>query len=209
MALISSRLDCCNSLLNNIKEKRDLAKLQRVQNCLACVVLRAPAFFPSSPLFKQLHWLPVTYRINFKLSTHTYCALSTQQPPYLTNLLHLLNISRQNRTSISQQLIVPKTKLNLDKRAFSVVAPRVWNEPITLKISETIAIFRKKLDIFIPNCISNSNKYKIVWHVWYSPRLGFNHHNHYLNSYTGFLLLIKLILSSTLLGQSPASFKYP
>ena len=36
-ALISSRLDYCNSLLNNIA-KQDLSKLQRVQNCLARLV---------------------------------------------------------------------------------------------------------------------------------------------------------------------------
>ena len=54
MALISSRLDYCNSLLNNIT-KRDLAKLQRVQNCLPRLFLRAPRFSPSLPLLKQLH----------------------------------------------------------------------------------------------------------------------------------------------------------
>ena len=109
------------------------------------MVLRVPRFSPSLPLLKELHWLPVSYRINFKLSTLTYRALSTQQSPYLASLLHLSNIPRQLRSSISQ-LIVPKTKLNLGKRAFSVAAPRVWNElPITLKTSETIAIFRKKL----------------------------------------------------------------
>ena len=79
------------------------------------------------------------------LSTLTYRALSTQQPHYLASLEHLSNIPRQLRSSISQQLIVPKTKLHLGKRAFSVAAPRVWSElPITLKTSETIAIFRKK-----------------------------------------------------------------
>ena len=57
-SLISSRLDHCNSLINNIA-KQDLSKLQRVQNCLARVVLRAPRFSPSLPLLKQLHWLPV------------------------------------------------------------------------------------------------------------------------------------------------------
>ena len=113
-ALISSRLDYCNSLLNNIA-KRDLAKLQQVQNCLAHVVLRVPWFSPS--LLKQLHWLPVTYQINFKLSTLTYCALSTQQPPYFACLMQLSNIPRQLRSSISQ-LIVPKTKLNSSKHAF-------------------------------------------------------------------------------------------
>ena len=95
-ALISSRLDYCNSLLNNIA-KRDLAKLQRVHNCLARVVLRAPQFSSSLPLLIQLHWLPVTYRINVKLSTLTYRALFSQQPPYLTCLLYLSNIPRQLR----------------------------------------------------------------------------------------------------------------
>ena len=70
-ALVSSRLDYCNSLLNNIA-KSDLAKFQQVQNCLARVVFRAPRFSQSLPLFKQVHWLPATYRINFKLSTLTY-----------------------------------------------------------------------------------------------------------------------------------------
>ena len=35
----------------------------------------------------------------------------------------------------------------------------------------------------------------VVWHVWFSGRLGFHHHYHYLNNYTGFLLLIELIIS--------------
>ena len=84
-----------------------------------------------------------------KLFTLAYRALSTQQPSYLASLLHLSNIPRQLRSSISQ-LIVPKTKLNLGKYAFSVAAPRVWNElPITLKTSETIAIFRKKLKTYL------------------------------------------------------------
>ena len=121
-ALISSRLDYCNSLLNNIA-KQDLSKRQRMQNCLARVVLRAPRFSPSLPLLKQLHWLPVNYRIQFKLSTLTYRALAIHQPPYLASLLHFSNIPRQLRSSTSQQLSIPRTKLNLGKRAFSVAAP--------------------------------------------------------------------------------------
>ena len=118
VALLSNRLDYCNPLLNNIA-KRDLAKLQRVKKCLARVVLRAPRFSLSLSLLKQLHWFPDSYRIDFKLYTLTYRALCTQQPPYLASPLHLSNIPRQLRSSISQ-LIVPKAKLNLGKRAFSV-----------------------------------------------------------------------------------------
>ena len=87
-------------------------------------------FSPSLPLLKQ--WLPVTYQIKFNLSTLTYRALSTQQPPYLASLLHLSGIPRQLRSSISQQLIVPKTNVNLDKRAFSVTETSNWNELLLL-----------------------------------------------------------------------------
>ena len=132
-ALISSRLDDCNSLLNNIA-KQDLSKFQRVQNCHARVVLRAPRFSPSLPLLKQLHWLPVNYIIKFKLSTLTYRDLAIHQPPYLASLLYFSNIPRQLRSSTSQQLSIPSTKPNLGKRAFFVAAHIILNElPTTLK----------------------------------------------------------------------------
>ena len=148
-ALISSRLDYCNSLLNNIA-KQDLSKLQRVQNRLARVVLRAPHFSPSLPLLKQLHWLPVHYRIKCKLSTLTYRAIAIHQPPYLASLLQFSNIPRKLRSSTLQQLSIPRTKLNLDKRAFSVAAPIIWNElPTTLTFCESLASFRKHLKTYL------------------------------------------------------------
>ena len=64
-ALVSSRLDYCNSLLYNTANK-DIAKLQRVQFFLARVVTRSPRFSRSVPLLKSLHWLPVHYRIIFQ-----------------------------------------------------------------------------------------------------------------------------------------------
>ena len=50
-ALVSSRLDYCNSLLYNTANK-DIARLQRVQNCLARVVTHSPRFSSSVPLRK-------------------------------------------------------------------------------------------------------------------------------------------------------------
>ena len=80
-ALVSSRLDYCNSLLHNIAIK-DITKLQRVQNCLARVVTRSPRFSRSVPLLKSLHWLPVQYRIFLR---------SVQLPikPFQPNNLHI------------------------------------------------------------------------------------------------------------------------
>ena len=62
-----SRLDYCNYLLYNTASN-DIAKLQRVQNCLARVVSHAfSSFSRSVPLLKSLHWLPVHYRIIFNI----------------------------------------------------------------------------------------------------------------------------------------------
>ena len=105
---------------------------------------------PMLPLLKQLHWLPVNYQIKFKLFTLTYRALAIHQPPYLASLLHFSNIPRQLISSTSQQLSIPRTNLNLGKRAFSVAAPIIWNElPTTLKSCESLASFRKHLKTYL------------------------------------------------------------
>ena len=72
-ALVTSHLDYCNSLLYNLPD-RDIERLQRVQNCLARVVCKASRFSRSKPLLNFLYWLPVKYRIRFKLCTITFKA---------------------------------------------------------------------------------------------------------------------------------------
>jgi len=46
--------------------------LQRVQNTLECVVLRRVKFEHITPALIDLHWLPVQYRVTYKLATLTY-----------------------------------------------------------------------------------------------------------------------------------------
>ena len=65
IALVSSRLNYCNSLLSGIAVT-DLAKLQCVQNRLARVVTKTPPFTRGVPLLCSLHWLPVKFRVDFQ-----------------------------------------------------------------------------------------------------------------------------------------------
>ena len=85
-ALVSSCLDYCNSLLLGIAET-DLTKLQHVLNRLARVVKKSPPFTRSVPLMRSLHWLPVKYRVHFKICLLTYKALHEEQPIYLRSLI--------------------------------------------------------------------------------------------------------------------------
>ena len=88
-AIVGARLDYCNSLLQGTSEyTRNLDKLQRVQNCLARVVL--PFSAGATEARRELHWLPIGQRITFKLATITitYKARRSGQPAYHCNGLH-------------------------------------------------------------------------------------------------------------------------
>ena len=97
-ALVSSRFDYCNSLLSGIVET-DLTKLQRVLNRLARMVTKSPAFTRSVPLLRSLHWLPVKYRVHFKICLLTYKALHEEQPIYLRSLIAISLPSRSLRST--------------------------------------------------------------------------------------------------------------
>ena len=109
MALVSSKLDYCNSLFHNIPEK-DIARLQRAQNCLARVVTKAPRFSRSVPILKRLLWLPVKFRIHFKISAITFRTLKENQPAYLADLLVRPKCSKYLRSTNSNIFVVPRIK---------------------------------------------------------------------------------------------------
>ena len=145
MALVSSKLDYCNSLFYNIP-KKDIARLQRVQNCLARVVTKAPRFNRPTPILKRLHWLPVKFRIHFKICTITFRTLKDNQPAYLAYLLVRPKCSEYLRSTNSNRFVVPRIKTKTGSRAFSISDPALWNAlPVPIRNAEAILKFRKLL----------------------------------------------------------------
>ena len=67
--------------------EKDIARLQRVQNCLARVVTKAPRFSRSVPILKRLHWLPVKFRIHFKICAIICARAFSISGPALWNAL--------------------------------------------------------------------------------------------------------------------------
>ena len=97
-ALVSSRLDYCNSLFLSLTDFV-LRRLQLVQNSLCRVVTRSCKFSHITPQLKKLHWLPVRYRVQFKIGLITYKILCQGQPVYLRELNHPYSSSRNTRRS--------------------------------------------------------------------------------------------------------------
>ena len=81
-ALVTSRLDYCNSILYGTHDYV-IARLQRAQNYAARVIKKKPKCSHVTPLLKELHWLPVDQRIQFKVLVMAYKAKNALAPEYL------------------------------------------------------------------------------------------------------------------------------
>ena len=148
-ALVSSRLDYCNSVLSSIADTH-LPKLQRVQNRLAHVVTKSPPFTRSVALLHSLHLLPVKFRVDFKICLLTYKTLSEKQPVYLHSLLATSLPSRSLRSNKGITLSVPRVKTNAEKRSFRSCAPSLWNSlSLSVHSSTSVFTFRKCLKTYL------------------------------------------------------------
>ena len=81
-AFISGRVDYCNGLLTGLP-KKTIKQLQLIQNAAARVLSRTKRTEHITPVLKSLHWLPVSYRIDFKVLLLVYKSLNGLGPEYI------------------------------------------------------------------------------------------------------------------------------
>ena len=87
-SFVSGPIDYCNSLLYDVP-KCHIDKLQRVQHVAARLVVMEGKFCDIIPVLHQLHWLPFSFRINFKILLLTFKAILELAPSYINDLVKL------------------------------------------------------------------------------------------------------------------------
>ena len=97
-AFITSKVDSANSLLYGLP-KFLIDRLQNVQNFAARGVTKK--YDHIKPVLRQLHWLPISQRITYKIVLVTYKALNGQAPDYITEPLEPYVPTRNLRSSFS------------------------------------------------------------------------------------------------------------
>ena len=155
-AFITARLDQNNGLLYGVPAYQT-HKLQRVQNAAArMLTLQSPSqILHITPILFDLHWLPVLFRIEYKLLLLVYKALNGLAPHYLRELLHIRHHSERSLRSNNNFYLDPpaiKTSKSYGDRAFQVAGPKLWNGlPIDIKKSCSVDIFKKRIKTYLFN----------------------------------------------------------
>ena len=144
-AFVHFRPDFCNSLLYGL-HKYSIHRLQKVKNTVARIVTNSH-FSHITPTLKSLHWLPIFYRINFKICFITHRALSLGEPFYLSTLLTHRSNTHSLRTASFSPLLLPYfNKQSNGFRSFSNAALFLWYHLLdTVHSASTCMSFRKNL----------------------------------------------------------------
>ena len=150
-AFITSKLDINNALLFGLPDT-SLQKLQRVQNAAARLVSRIPKRSHITPVLMQLHWLPVSYRIMYKILLTVHKAIFGIAPSYIMDMLELKKSSRSLRSSDQKfLLVIPKSfSVTYGDRSFRHCAPVLWNKlPSEVRATDTLYSFKRQLKSYL------------------------------------------------------------
>ena len=136
----------CGAHCNTCFTVLSLAPLQHVQNAAARLIFElTPRDHITPSLLQQLHWLPVRWRIEYKLCCIMHSVHTGRRLAYLKNTVQLA-ADRQSCLRQHQPIYFRGSKPKFGERAFSHTGPSTWNAlPTYVRDVPNSDTFRKLL----------------------------------------------------------------
>ena len=134
-------------------------------SCKGCKILLQSWYFNKKKLqgatecLKELHWLPISARIKFKILLLTFRAQRLEQPVYISQLLAPYVPPRDLRSSDKAYLSLPNPRLKAyGYRCFAYSAPYLWNQlPDHIRFCTELSVFKSYLKTHIFTCSFDCN----------------------------------------------------
>ena len=100
-----------------------------------------------TPILASLHWLPVRFRIDFKMLLSVFKAKHGLAPPYLCEFINPYVPHRSLRSANQHLLIERSASLRTrGDRAFAVAGPIMWNSlPFNIRSAQSLGAFKSLL----------------------------------------------------------------
>ena len=144
-SFVFSKLFYCSSVWGNTS-KRNLHKLQLVQNFAARVVLGLKKFDHISQGRRSLKWLDVTEKVLFNDLVLVFKCVNGLAPDYLGKYFIKRSAVHNKNTRGCNNFVVPRCRLSMGQRAFYFRGPKEWNGlPDNIKNTKDIDSFKRRL----------------------------------------------------------------
>ena len=91
--IVVSRLEYCNSLYNGLLRK-SIKKLQLAQNSAARIIDRTPRYSHMTSVLRDLHWLPIVKRCQYKILVFTYNVLHQNASQYICEMVRWYQLNK-------------------------------------------------------------------------------------------------------------------
>ena len=147
-SVITSRLDYCNSLFQNIN-RANLYKLQKVQNAAARLVLGKRRRDSARAALRELHWLNVDSRIVFKTILIVFKAVKGMCSENIKFTYKSFNGRPEDILLLQTPTFNTQT---YGRRIFEYNGSRLWNAlPHEMRVEEDVGKFKRELKTLLFN----------------------------------------------------------
>lgn len=149
-ATVIVKLDYCNSMFFGLPMK-STHRLQLAQNTAARLITKTSRYHHITPILKDLHWLPISKRCQFKILVLTFKSLHNNVPMYLNAILEWYHPRRHLRSMTTTSLVPSRSRtVTYGRRLFDTAAASVWNNlPEYIKNTHDINVFKSHIKTYL------------------------------------------------------------